>query len=163
MIQPVELETDKICELTAGVWSTVLGLEARPLREDPNPEQMVLTGCVEISGAWQGMVLLDCAPMLARRMAATMLDAEEKSLSLHDVYDALGEIANIVAGNIKAMLPGPSSLSLPKIGADSAGASRGLEIQPMNELLFDCDGERLVVRVLQYVGDGDDRDSGEQA
>ncbi len=35
---------------------------------------------------------------------------------LEDVADAFGEIANVVGGNVKAALPGPSGLSLPDVG-----------------------------------------------
>ena len=34
-----------------------------------------------------------------------------------DVDDALGELANVVGGNVKAVLPGPSVLGLPEVGA----------------------------------------------
>ena len=33
-----------------------------------------------------------------------------------DVDDALGELANVVGGNVKAVLPGPSVLGLPEVG-----------------------------------------------
>ena len=33
-----------------------------------------------------------------------------------DVEDALGELANVVGGNVKAVLPGPSVLGLPEVG-----------------------------------------------
>ncbi len=33
-----------------------------------------------------------------------------------DVADALSELANVVGGNVKAVLPGPSVLGLPEVG-----------------------------------------------
>jgi chemotaxis protein CheX len=33
-----------------------------------------------------------------------------------DIEDGLGELANVVGGNVKAVLPGPSVLGLPEIG-----------------------------------------------
>ena len=33
-----------------------------------------------------------------------------------DIDDALGELANVVGGNVKAVLPGPSALGLPEVG-----------------------------------------------
>jgi hypothetical protein len=39
-----------------------------------------------------------------------------------DIEDALGELANVVGGNVKAVLPGPSVLGLPEVGvAPEAG------------------------------------------
>ena len=37
-----------------------------------------------------------------------------------DVADALGELANVLGGNIKSVLPGPSALGLPQIGTAPA-------------------------------------------
>jgi chemotaxis protein CheX len=37
-------------------------------------------------------------------------------LDAEDVDDALGELANVVGGNVKAVLPGPSVLGLPEVG-----------------------------------------------
>ena len=37
-----------------------------------------------------------------------------------DVADALGELANVVGGNVKAVLPGPSVLGLPEVGSAPA-------------------------------------------
>jgi hypothetical protein len=34
-----------------------------------------------------------------------------------EIADALGELANVVGGNVKAVLPGPSTLGLPEVGA----------------------------------------------
>ena len=46
-----------------------------------------------------------------------MLDEE-------DVADALGELANVVGGNVKAVLPGPSVLGLPEVGTAPNPATR---------------------------------------
>ena len=37
-----------------------------------------------------------------------------------DVEDGLGELANVVGGNVKAVLPGPSVLGLPEVGSAPA-------------------------------------------
>ena len=48
--------------------------------------------------------------------------AAPERLDAADVDDALGEIANVVGGNVKAVLPGPSVLGLPRTGtAPEAG------------------------------------------
>ena len=46
---------------------------------------------------------------LLREHAPEVLEEE-------DVDDALGELANVVGGNVKAVLPGPSVLGLPETG-----------------------------------------------
>ena len=44
-----------------------------------------------------------------------MFAADEDSLGLEEVQDALGEISNMIAGNIKPLLPGASRISLPSV------------------------------------------------
>jgi chemotaxis protein CheX len=77
-----------------------------------------LSSWVEIVGPWNGAVVItagrdtaaDLARCLLREHAPEVLDDE-------DVADALGELANVVGGNVKAVLPGPSVLGLPLVGA----------------------------------------------
>jgi chemotaxis protein CheX len=79
------------------------------------PFSASLTGTVFISGTWDGLVSLTCSPLAAARAAALMFDAEVESVSQADVLDAVGELVNIVGGNLKGMLPSPTGLSLPSV------------------------------------------------
>ena len=65
------------------------------------------------------------------------------ALDHEDVADAFGEIANVVGGNVKAALPGPSTLGLPQVGA--APAVRNPEDVCRLEVLWR--GQPLVVSV----------------
>ena len=40
-----------------------------------------------------------------------------------DIADALGEIANVIGGNLKSTLPGPSLLSLPVVTTGSSSTT----------------------------------------
>ncbi len=44
-----------------------------------------------------------------------MFDAAVEDVSPADVLDAVGELVNIVGGNLKGMLPSPTGLSLPSV------------------------------------------------
>lgn len=127
-----------VTELTQLVWTTMLGLEAHdgaPVEETP-----AITTEVEISGAWQGTVAMSFPPSLARRLA-TALDEGAEPPSESEVTDALCEIVNMVGGNLKAMLPGPSELSPPRV-AGSPEASHAGRTQ-----WFACDGGSFGVTI----------------
>ena len=47
---------------------------------------------------------------------ALLGESAPELLEHEDVADAFGEIANVVGGNVKAALPGPSALGLPEVG-----------------------------------------------
>jgi chemotaxis protein CheX len=66
-----------------------------------------------------------------------------------ELVDAIGEIANMTGGNVKALLPGPSVLSLPEVAAGTAAAVPG---RPVSRLAFAVDSSPLVVAVVE--GDG---------
>jgi chemotaxis protein CheX len=68
-----------------------------------------------------------------------------------DVRDALGEIANMIAGNVKALLPEPCSISLPAValGSDDTVSVQGTT--PVTSVPFTCDGHPLVITLLERV------------
>lgn len=70
----------------------------------------------------------------AEQIACRMLEAKPGELGEDEIRDAAGEMANILAGNLKSMLPQPSSLGLPVIHADGVGEKPDFsdnELQPL--------------------------------
>jgi len=106
-------------------------------------------GCVQLVGAWQGAVRVDCGQGLAQRAAMTFQGKREGELSLDEVRDAVGELANMVAGSVKALLPQPTHISLPSV-AD--GNDYDLTVRHGRVHLqcpFECEGERLIVSLIE--------------
>jgi chemotaxis protein CheX len=111
-----------VAQITEQAWLALVG-EDEVLVPLPVPLPAdTLSAWVEIVGPWTGSVVLttgcDTATELTRallgRHAPPVLDDE-------DVADALGELANVVGGNVKAVLPGPSVLGLPETGTPPPG------------------------------------------
>lgn len=109
---------DQVLEALEGVTRTMLGLEVTDPDADPPSERARdrLTAVVELSGAWRGAVLLSCSRRLAgvacERMLAPVGGGEAK---LQDTFDALGELTNMLAGQVKALLPGPTRIGIPEV------------------------------------------------
>jgi chemotaxis protein CheX len=117
------LITDLIDEATVqGIvdetWLSLLGVEEVLV---PAPAQLpadVLSAWVQISGPWSGAVVLTCGRSTAEELSRTLLhEPDTASLDDEDIADALGELANVVGGNVKALLPAPSVLGLPEVGS----------------------------------------------
>ena len=70
---------------------------------------------MHLSGAYIGAIMLQCSPPAARDAAAALFSVSPDDVTQAEVVDAMGEIANMVGGNVKSMLPGPSTLSLPSV------------------------------------------------
>ena len=105
-------------EAIAGeAWFALVG-EEEPLVPVPGdlPEDAVSTW-VDVVGPWTGSVVLTAGHGTAVELTRALLaEAAPEVLEPEDVTDAFGEIANVVGGNVKAALPGPSTLSLPQVG-----------------------------------------------
>lgn len=126
-LSTVEVPTlDDVRAVTEEVWAALAGADdvlvpraAAP--GAPFEAAGVWSAVVTISGGWQGVVTVELEESLARLLTAQMLavpDGEEVGDS--DIADAVGELVNMVGGNVKSLMPGPSSLSLPSVAAGRA-------------------------------------------
>jgi hypothetical protein len=74
-----------------------------------------LTCTVRIHGGWNGQVIVQASLGLADLAARRMFGKEHRaSSSRQDAQDALREIANIVAGNLKPLFGQSNNLGLPE-------------------------------------------------
>ncbi len=137
-------DEDFIRELTRTVWTTVLGLEAEDAPSAGEPLEHEITSSVDISGGWAGTVSISFSDALGRRLTTAMLQCTEEEATPAVVSDAIGELANVIGGNVKAMLPGPSKLSLPRVSTRppaSGPADHG------ERVWFDCEGSPFSVSI----------------
>jgi hypothetical protein len=78
--------------------------------QPPEPDD-TMGSSVQVRGAFCGTVTVACSSALARVVAARMFGRPD--VSRHEVLDAVREMANVVAGNVKSLLPVPSDMGLP--------------------------------------------------
>ncbi len=140
----------EILEITEATWQSVLGLDIQASHASaPETMEGCLTGQVSISGAWNGVVFLQGSELLARSAASVIFDKDMNEVTFDDQQDATYELSNIIAGNIKALLPEPCQLSLPTVKPSSPEAVSMPGHERVSELLFDCQGEPIYVTVWQ--------------
>ena len=97
------------------VFKTMLGLNVEPYPMHwVRPPDMV-TAAVYFAGAWRGAVLLECTRLQARTFAQLLMSIGPPETIDEDVRDTLGELANMLAGNLKSVLPGGVVLSMPSV------------------------------------------------
>jgi chemotaxis protein CheX len=136
---------DDICDITREVFAS-LGYTTTPVPRKNLPEG--LTSYVEIAGTSSATVAVEMPFELAGRLAANMFDTPESSTPGEDVRDIAGEIANMIGGNLKALLPGPSRLSIPVIEDGRAPPSRAAEKKSAETAIaFECELGQFVVKV----------------
>jgi len=108
---------EDIEQIAASVFSTMLGLEFQTRAQGPpdaaSPHN--LTASVQLDGNWRGTVVLHCQEAQAREFAARFLGMPPPESVDDDVRDVLGELANMIAGNLKCTLQPGIHLSIPEV------------------------------------------------
>lgn len=141
------LEEERV-EITETTWGAMMGLDIRP---DPaysgSTPSDILMGQVGISGAWDGEVRLHGTQALAKSAAAKIFALEQDAVQTQDQVDAVYELTNIIAGNIKSLLPEPCQLSLPTVMSESEWDETVNGSDKVSELIFECEGQPLLVTV----------------
>lgn len=140
----------EIRQITEWVWSSILEreLQCEPAATSSLPRAGSLLSTVEIQGDWEGAVALQCSPQLAHQLAASMFNLESQETSTSDTYDALGELTNMIGGNIKALLPAPAQLSLPKVAEGQDLTAELLGSTVLSQVSFADQGEPFHVFLL---------------
>lgn len=115
---PTAQDLTSIAEL---VWASYVDGEIVPDPAGSDQGYPAVIAHVSIAGPWNGAVLIGCDPAASRGIAAAMFAMEPEEVSDEEVGDAFGEMANIIGGNVKALMPEPSVLSLPSVALDTRG------------------------------------------
>ena len=103
------------------VWAALLGDEVLLPPAEAAEESPTWSGAVAVTGEWQGCVTVELGAYAARELTAQMLALPTGESPVDaDIADAVGELVNMVGGNVKALMPGPSALSLPLVAAGRA-------------------------------------------
>ncbi len=127
------------------IWESYFGDLPEMLPPGPEPISGV-SASVSIVGPWNGVVVVTTTAAGAARVAACLLALPVEDVSSLDVDDAIGELVNIVGGNVKSVMPGPGALSLPVVaqGRVHLGDSHAVQIA---ELLLSWRGELVELAV----------------
>jgi chemotaxis protein CheX len=104
-----------IFELAESVFLNMLGLEVFPCSEELPEDAGLITGAVYYAGAWQGAILLQCDHRQACEFTARLMGIPQPNRFDDDVRDAIGELVNILGGNLKPILPHGSAISMPSV------------------------------------------------
>ncbi len=108
----------------------------------------MVAASVQITGAWHGALVIFCPATLARRVASVMFGITPDETSGELIQDALGELANIIAGGVKALIPGTCMLTLPTVADGAVFTLRIRGSYVVSEVGFECEGHPFRVSLL---------------
>lgn len=151
----VEVNENDLAEMVEQVWESYLDPEGvSPLMQtyDENQTSEVHSS-VSINGSWTGHVVYASSMEAARRAAGAFLAMGPDEVSEEDLSDVLGELANIIGGNVKAMLPPGALLSLPQVVLAPEATARYPNAHRITGVYGTWDGEPVSISMWQSRGD----------
>ena len=116
-VRPEDLET-----VARSVFTSMMGLEIWPSDQPCPASAGLLTAAVYFTGEWAGATFVHCDPQPACGFAGRFLGFPAPEAVDNDVRDVIGELANMIAGNLKCTLSPGIRVSIPSVteGADYA-------------------------------------------
>lgn len=114
MIQ-VETYHTEVERIVRDVLLTMTSYETHPSNEQYAPSKDRLTCAVFFAGSWKGGVIIECPLAMGFEFTSRLMRIPAPESFNDDVCDALGELANMIGGNLKSVLPPGSSLSIPTV------------------------------------------------
>jgi len=144
--------------VTCAIWEALFSLPLTRTAPTSPPLEPSVTGIVHIDGAWAGALVMQCPLDLAHRLTVMMLDSGAPGTAGEppddDVRDVIGEVANMLAGNLKALLPEPCRISLPAVAFGSDVHMTVPRTAVEAAASFECGGRALAVTLLLRTATG---------
>jgi chemotaxis protein CheX len=104
-----------LAHIVESVFGTMIGLEATQCETPWFSGGDRLTAAIHLMGDWNGAVMLECDERQACRFAARFLTMSAADAVDDVVRDVLGELVNMIGGNLKCVLTQGIHLSMPCI------------------------------------------------
>ena len=143
----MSLESD-VESIASAIWESLLRLPIDVNGGGGLGPEAQMSCLVHLHGAFQGAVMIECSEALGSLLTAAMLQTTGIP-DAADMTDALGELTNVFAGNIKALLAQPSSISLPTVAFGPSYEIGVVGATVVARVPFVCEGQPLVVTVLR--------------
>ena len=132
----IAVNTEMLSQTVASVFLNMMSLEVEVCDAPRSTDPKALLAFVRMGGSWEGALLFECGPVEACRFAARFLGIDTPAGPTNDVRDVLGELANMIGGNVKFAVASGLKLSLPTVLEGNSESLRFTGTEPDNCLAF---------------------------
>ncbi len=114
------IDTLTMDQIISNVFDEMLAMptDSNPPADDVFEQQRIVAS-IQISGIVEELIVVEAPTETAHLIAQTMFDADPDSLEQDEINDAVGEVVNMIGGNVKGTYEGESTLSLPCVGEET--------------------------------------------
>ena len=162
----VQVSPDELAQIVESVFAAQLGTEVMRCDAPWFPDGDGLTAAVHMTGSWNGTVLFECSRRQACQFTGNFIGValQEGPIPPEEVddvvRDTLGEMVNMIGGNLKCVLAPGIELSMPSVTEDSGCwlRVRGMEVR--ERLAFESVEGPFWITVLVTASDNVSSDKG---
>lgn len=141
--------TEGIEEIVSSIFENMLGLPTSSGGADGDgPVHGELHSFVRFTGSWMGMVSIECTRMQARHFAGRFLSLPVEGMDDRIACDVLGELTNMMAGNLKPLFASDIQLSTATVSSGKGEAEPDFHPEVLKELFFYCAEGSFLARVV---------------
>lgn len=144
--QPI-VATEALVQIVQSVFEVMTGLAVNPCETPWFPSRERLAAAVHLAGDANSTVFIECDRAQACRLAGRFLSAKPPSADDGVVSDVLGELANMIGGNLKCFLNRGVDLSMPVMIDGSDGFLQQGSAERLNRQAFEAAGDVFWVGV----------------
>lgn len=105
---------EQIAQVAIDVFHSMLRMEVA-VCDTPVPLVSNVAASVRFEGCWNGALLIQCSLDQALEFASRLMRIDRPTWFNEDAADTLGELANMIGGNLKSLLPPKTMLSAPEV------------------------------------------------
>ena len=109
------IDTTLVSEIVQSIFATMIDLSVAVEEIPWSPNGDRITSSVYLEGEWSGAISFECHREHACQIASRFLAVEPPSEVDDNVRDVVGELANMIGGNIKSAISNNVRLSLPSV------------------------------------------------
>jgi CheY-specific phosphatase CheX len=152
-MHPTETETfaAEFVETISSIFETMLGVQVIPVERTAGPEANRVVASVHFTGSWSGVVIVEVSPEQACFLAGRFMSIEPPQLVDNDVRDVIGELANMIGGNLKSAVAPDATLSIPEVVDGGSFSLRICGGTAGTRQVFDSEGGAFCVSLIRTV------------
>jgi hypothetical protein len=146
----MQVDEQQILSLSQRLWNDHLGLNVGPAEESSHGErERVWSSCINISGAWQGALVVECPESIVRHAAVMLFASDGDETTDEDIEDAIKELSVMIGKQMRTVLPESTKLSRPSIVNDPDRKEILASLRELTDLHLSCEGRPVRIALLE--------------
>jgi CheY-specific phosphatase CheX len=113
--EQIESHLAEQVRLAVEVFATMVGIAVEPATLVWPPQGKLVSAGVHFEGPCEGAMIVECTLPLAFAFTSRLMSIPLPHQVDTDVRDAIGELANTIGGNFKALMPAVCEMSIPTV------------------------------------------------